>query len=292
MPEPFEIVIYIHGVSNDLHGRPHQDEYDAIHTGIRSKNSLFPEDFTGVEWGWHAPDQQGHSHQLLSDAQRELGGRVTAAVERSSDFTFNVTRLMVNGLRPIVFYGFGDMFYYVSADGKQAVREAVAAQITDRLDACGCDDPASLTLVGHSAGSVVAFDFLYFLFAEREHEFLKPGETPDPVLDRCYSLRQKAKDGMLRVRRLVTFGSPIAMMACRSDAVVDILSRGERLDAADCGFAQDPFGGLSGPRWINLWDKDDPIAFPVESLMTGAGDLVPFPVHDFRVHNTQAARRR
>jgi len=48
-----------------------------------------------------------------------------------------------------------------------------------------------------------------------------------------------------------------------------------QLDPADYGLTADPFGAnLKGPRWINIWDRDDPIAWPVEPLMQGDDAVV------------------
>jgi hypothetical protein len=86
-----------------------------------------------------------------------------------------------------------------------------------------------------------------------------------------------AAEGRLRIRRLITMGSPIAMLACRNDAVVNMFAAGERINPAWYGLLQNPppFGQkLHGPRWLNLWDKDDPIAFPVEPLMDNRSRMV------------------
>src|SRR5688500_18256244 len=103
------------------------------------------------------------------------------------------------------------MFYYVSSDGKAAVRAALAEQIVRFVEAGRGDtrEPISLTFVGHSAGSVIAFDFCYYLFAEEDRRFVK-----DPIRgmynEEVKHLRALALEGRLRIRRLVTIGSPIA----------------------------------------------------------------------------------
>jgi hypothetical protein len=82
------------------------------------------------------------------------------------------------------------------------------------------------------------------------------------------------------VRRLFTFGSPISMTAYRADSLLSILARdaggdrSNRIDGAHYGLTRnDPAFGpaLQGPRWVNLWDKDDPIAWPVEPLLRQGG---------------------
>lgn len=285
MAEPYEMVVYIHGVMNDRRGRSHRPEYDALHKGISAHlqaRAWREATVVGVEWGWNfAGRARPRSHELLTTAQNRLGGRALAALKSQGDFTLNPLRHVVNGFRPLMLYGFGDMFYYVSADGKQAVRLAVTEQIVRALRPAlrrSPVPPISLTLIGHSAGSVVALDFLFHLFFRNpggRHVFLQEGsgrrvQSAASELDR---LRALARRHRLRVRRLITMGSPITPLAHRSDAVLEILARGDRLDPADYGLDRHPSGfgaPLVGARWINVWDKDDPIAWPVEPLMGAA----------------------
>lgn len=293
-----EVLVYIHGVS-PLGQEGHDSDYQALHRGIRAVRADFPEWFCGVEWGWRqSGDASASSHQLLSDAERFLGARALEAVERSGDFTLNPLRIAVNKFRPLMIHNFSDMFYYVSEDGKNALRFAVAQRIVESVGGSGgASEPISLTLLGHSAGSVIAFDFLFFLFftPRTVEQFIEPKklhagpstrsaseDSPPRVqetLDALQRLKSMAQSGQLRVRRLFTLGSPVTPLAFRSDAVLHLLSRGRdaRLSLDDYGLLRnDPAFGepLRGPRWVNIWDKDDPIAWPVEPLFSQAGSAV------------------
>jgi hypothetical protein len=279
MAQPVEVILYIHGVSNDLRGRSHHPEYERLHQGVAKLKHSWPTKFKGVEWGWASSGSLPTSHELLTDAQRMLGGRVMPVLAQTWDFTLNPVRAAVNWFRPLMLYGFGDIFYYVSEDGKYAVREAVASQILSYVNSLKIGDrPLSLTLLGHSAGAVVAFDFLFALFrkhvanAEAVHHFLG-GETTR-VHQSFTALRNKCEQGKVRVRRLITFGAPITPLACRSDAVLSLLANETMLDPADYGLTDSPFDKLKGPRWINIWDRDDPIAWPVEPLMNDPDRVV------------------
>jgi hypothetical protein len=260
---------------------------------------------------------------LLDKAEEELGRRAMDAVADHGDFTLNPLRLALDKFRGLMMYGFADMFYYVSQDGKNAVRYALAKTVVDHLRGLGVDlddgggDAISLTLLGHSAGSVAAFDFLFALFyAPRQiEEFIAPAEvkggpsqqgaqaaTADaPEVARTVSdlkrLKEMVKAGRLRVRRLFTFGSPITMTAFRADSLLTILSRdgdpqrSNRVDGAQYGLTRNDaaFGQpLAGPRWANFWDKDDPIAWPVEPLMRQAGAEVADVYVDVSDSVTQA----
>lgn len=270
--KPLEIVFYIHGVSPNRDGASHTSSYKTLHEGIRQAgvHADFPGEFGGAEWGWNFDGGEADSHKALTEAQKQLGDEVLPLISAAKDFTLNPARLLVNGLRSLVFFGFGDMFYYVSADGKRAVRREVARQILEHVNGRlgGHERPISLTLLGHSAGSVIAFDFLYYLFNRRSHDFLKDG-SDEATQQGIQWLRQLAQSGRLQVRRLITFGSPISLVAFRSDALVEITGRGEKLRSEDYGLTSqvENHAAPTGARWINLWDKDDPIAWPIAPVM-------------------------
>lgn len=282
MPTFEKLCLYIHGVSDDPTVTTHAPQYASLHEGVRAREARWPAEFLGVEWGWNwRSAADARSHERLAEAQERLGLRALAAVEASSDFTINPARWMMNGLRALMLYGFGDMFYYVSESGKQSVRAEVAEQVVGHLSrrfGTGTWPPLSLTVLAHSAGTVVAFDLLFHLFFENvggRHVFLPAAALAarDQLRTGLDRLRDMARQGNLRVRRLYTFGAPITPLAFRSDTVVELLAANGRLDPRDYGLDRNPpvFGpALDGPRWINLWDKDDPIAWPVEPLMATA----------------------
>ncbi len=284
---PIEIVFYIHGVSPEAEVTEHQSQYRAMHQAIAEAgvDVSWPavDDIGGAEWGWNFDGGPAKSHQALAIAQRTHGERVLPLAKEQRDFTLNPTRFIVNRLRDIIFYGFGDMFYYVSSDGKWAIRLEVARRIVEHINERrgDGDEDISLTLVAHSAGSVIAFDFLYYVFSTRKHRFLPPpdDENDSRELKDCRNglqqLREMAAANKLRLRRLIAFGSPIGFLPFRADAVVEILSRDERLRTSDYGLDSRlaDAAPLSGPRLINLWDKDDPIAWPVAPLLEPS-DLV------------------
>jgi len=301
----FELPIYIHGVTGRNEGS-HHEQYKSFHQAITSYRQDWPAPYCGVEWGWYPGTVLNpKSQQLLTQAERRLGDRALSAVQDPHDFTFNLLRIAVEKFRPLMMYNFSDIFYYVSEDGKAAVRYTVAEQIVNCLKPLIGETkaPISLTFIGHSAGSLIAFDFLFYLFTERPlEEFIKPEKLAQVVpnnsdhkqtLTALEELKKLAMDGQLRVRRLFTFGSPITPLAFRSDKVVEIIAQvGEgRLNAADYGLLTNPsaFGPvLKNPRWINLWDKDDVIGWPVEPLMTDTGTAIVDRYVDVSDDPTQA----
>lgn len=261
-----DIVFYIHGVTPAREPAPHKSLYRALHRGVAARRAEWPTAFTGAEWGWNPGEQTSRGQELLAQAQNQLGHRVLPAVQAPKDFSLNPARLALNQLRDINFYGFSDMFYYTSKTGKEAIRAAICHQLLDYLrEQVPENDPVRLTLVGHSAGCVIGLDLLFHLF----HPSRAPYDThcfvESEARTQSLELRQWAEDGRLRLRRLITLGNPLAAMAFRHTRVVEAIATGEKLDPAHYGLTPDE--ALPGPRWINIWDRDDPLAWPVEPLM-------------------------
>lgn len=277
-----EYLIFIHGVSQ-TNNKPHDPSYDKLYKGVGKRlEREFPDKQAQwsqrkpcyVEWGWNydppAADPQGH--RLLAQAQERMAGQIKPLIERARDLTWNPLRFILPGLRDLMLQGFSDIVFYASQDGRRGVRSAVASQILETIgDVSSSEDPISLTFLGHSAGSVVAFDFLFYLFADDSLVGDRLFVEEDPGnQDQFKKLRDLAQAGKLRVRRLITFGSPISMLAFRKNAVLEILADGKKLNPSNYGLTRNPdaFGEpLDGPRWINLWDKDDIISWPIEPLM-------------------------
>jgi hypothetical protein len=279
-----EYLIYIHGVSQD-NDLAHKPSYDQLHNGVKAIKDPFPNRSNweiatrcDVEWGWNYDNRPSpNGDRLLAKAQDKFAGDIFPQVKAAKDLSVNPARLILPTFRELLIKGFADMFYYVSRDGKSSIRATIASQMMRCIEqSWKQDEPISLTFLGHSAGSVVAFDFLFYLFAPPEiiqkHEFIEPelGNNATDIMKDFASLRQLAEAQKLRIRRLITFGSPISMLAFRSNAILEILASGNKLNPSHYGFDRNPqvFGNpLNGPRWVNFWDKDDIISWPVQPLM-------------------------
>ena len=95
-------------------------------------------------------------------------------------------------------------------------------------------DKGTVTFIAHSLGTVIASDFIYD--------------------------RQEEKDfGNFQLGNFFTMGSPIALFALRWGA--DAFNKPIRVD--------NPNG-----CWINILDKDDPIAYPLKDLNKEYNDVV------------------
>ena len=240
-----EIVVYVHGVSDDLQDTPHTSLYEDFHKKIQKVTKTWPENFCGVEWGTNLENRTRipKNQKLLTTAQANLGGRtmpvIHKAIKRSSSERLAVgfDRWISDEIRELMFYGIGDIFYYVSAEGKKAVLNAVAEQIrtfitTQNID--GEDTLLSLTIIGHSAGAVIAFDFLHYLFStssSTNSELESWGEDGSSMK----FLRGRAAEQTLGLRKLITFGSPIAFTVFRSNEILEIFANGNQLEPSNYG---------------------------------------------------------
>jgi pimeloyl-ACP methyl ester carboxylesterase len=103
---------------------------------------------------------------------------------------------------------------------------------------------APLTVIGHSLGSVIASDYIW--------DHARGGDQPHHL----------AGHGLALVN-FVTMGSPIAVYALRNNAGGGPNSI---RDALDSPIQVEPESGL----WLNFYDRDDPIAFPLRKIRSYA----------------------
>ena len=115
--------------------------------------------------------------------------------------------------------------------------QALAAQLGGPLPE---GDRAPLTVIGHSLGSVIASDFMW--------DSTRGADQP-------YHFR----DYPFTVKNIVLMGSPMALYALRNKPGA---SESDIINALDCPVQVDPDGGL----WLNLYDPQDPIAFPLHPI--------------------------
>ncbi|MBN1202869.1 MAG: hypothetical protein JXJ20_13555 [Anaerolineae bacterium] len=142
----------------------------------------------------------------------------------------------------------GDLVAYQHDPANNTIYRA----IHDELDRCvralseasanetGTDERAPLTVIGHSLGSVIASDYVW------DHT---RGSVPAHHLN----------DYPLALVNFFTLGSPMALYTLRGNAYGGPESIRESLDSP---ITVDPDGGL----WLNLYDRQDAVAFPLEPI--------------------------
>lgn len=266
-----EVLVFIHGITPDPKPGSHTQDYQDLYKNIanaleripdpENRKPKFPVPLIGVEWGWQSSSYPTTNDEYLAMAElalsdqafrRELG-------VQNLDFTLNPFRMLRPMVRRLIFYGFADLMYYVSRDGEQAIRNHVFKYIADQVRELGSmvsGANLSLTFITHSAGTLIVHDLLYHLFRGQE--------LPSEIKEVNEVLRELVHTNRLRVRRLYTMGSPLAPLMFRSDSLIAKMRDQQVLLPQNIGFV--PHQDLAGPRWINIWDKDDVAAYPVSFL--------------------------
>ena len=160
----------------------------------------------------------------------------------------------------------GDVVSYSSGEGERRLRNFVYRQ----LDKIVRKDAASFSILAHSLGSIIAYDYLFDLFGKGR------------------SKRRKVRtDGRQRLEHFFTTGSPIALFLLRKAHLM--------LDVS--ALASNPIG-LHPPKgqWINFWDRQDVVAYPLERFfprvvkdrLVDTGSLI-FNSHLGYWHNREVA---
>jgi hypothetical protein len=270
-PQWIEIPIFIHGISPDANPSSGQQEYVKLLGLIKEKMKEHPgkgfsDEEIFITWGVPiTPPQSSGPNQYLAEVERKIQAKVKESMGNSYSNPFGLTGYV----RDLLFFGITDLFYYVSGDGEKDLRKHVFNYISKsikKLDAKG-SARFSLTIFGHSAGSVIAHDFLYHLFSDKEHK-----SEQGALLDEMDSLRAMIAEGRLRIRRLYTFGSPISLLVLRATALVEKFRKGELLIPHNIGFMLGD--NLSAPRWVNFWSRHDLASYPVEFLYSNEKGLI------------------
>jgi hypothetical protein len=128
----------------------------------------------------------------------------------------------------------GDVVSYSSTEGERRLRNYVYRE----LDKIIRHESPSFSILAHSLGSIIAYDYLFDLFG-------KPNTKR----------RRVRRDGRQRLDHLFTTGSPIALFLLRKAHLM--LKAG--------ALSKNPVG-LRRPRgsWLNFWNHQDVMAYPLE----------------------------
>lgn len=254
-----EVPVFIHGITTgkdvESHGAKYRRFLAKINAALAKRGKpQFDEDAGSiimVEWGWK--ESLGEDRDL-AEAERKIAGQVFKKA-----FPLSLPWKM---LRETFLYGFNDLLYYVTEEGERTVRENVFEHIGKkirlrRVEARARKIPTnlSLTFIAFSAGTVIAHDLLYHLFRENEGSRAEKHEI---------AVRTLVQQQHIRIRRFYTMGSPIAALSVRTNRLIKRIIEGEKFHPSEIGLLADD--GLSNPRWVNFWDKDDIISHPVEFL--------------------------
>jgi hypothetical protein len=266
-----ETFVYIHGVVGERRRtQSHRGQYQSLHLGLAAEGVSVPpfSQAIQIEWGWTTA--RAGDTRNLEKAQRTIYDRVERATPKDRT---NIGSLLfapaIDPVRKLLALGWSDLIYYTGEEGKLRVRSLVWNEILRRV---GADRPVDLALITHSAGSLIAHDFLFWLFSgARDAEIAATEELPAPDVF-------AAARANWRVRHFVTLGSPLAPTLVRSAHIVDMLagSGTPRLSLDVLGLGRPAHDGRE-PLWLNVWDRHDVLSFPLEPFYAGGKlkDLYP-----------------
>lgn len=303
-----EITVYVHGITPEEYVNPHTELYDKFHELVNKEidrlrlKKMIDKPLLGeavkAEWGWGTSQDESTGQtadKYLADAERNVAEKFWRAYKDERELPLlhpwgllGLSRIALKKIRNTFLYGIADMFYYVSEEGKRTIRKSVFEKIMNRVERILRAEESearkismlpenvgiSLTLIGHSAGTVILHDLLFALFCHKYDTGL-----PDSVSmarDVIEMGRNLAKQERLRLRKFYIFGSPITPLTFRSDSLVvkasDAQSAQGFLNLDEIGIKNYP--GATNPRWVNFWDPDDAIAYPVSFLYKNSQGIV------------------
>ncbi len=269
-----ELPIFIHGISPDKDPGTGEEEYMELLSRVTDAFRKYPgKNFSDekifVTWG--VPTQQSRAKgtdQYLAEVERKIQAQVKEAMGSAYTNPFGLT----GHVRDLLFFGTSDLTYYISADGERDLRNHVFTYISKKIQQLDKKngDYFSLTIFGHSAGSVIAHDLLFHLFTARARR--NETEVDADYCEEIDALRAMVEEGRLRIRRLYTFGSPISLLVLRASSLVNKVRAGELFKPRAIGFKNDDL--LGAPRWVNFWTRHDLISYPVSCLYENEDGLI------------------
>lgn len=164
------------------------------------------------------------------------------------------------GVRSFMTFFLGDVVAYAS-ENDNAIRSTYLQSLRKELIPFLKADPGNTySLVAHSLGSVVSHDFLFHLLHNNVLFDLKEPPTND---DKLF---------LSRFRDYYSFGSPIGLFFLRNAKNV----------ATAPGKLKSLAGGENRRLWVNLWDRQDVFAHPLNGFFGGQTDETM--VHDVEVN--------
>jgi len=271
MPAKKEVIIYIHGITPAPDPNLHKENFNTFENllckALEAKGKNYPAQRVDIEWGFDLPSIITKDKHLAK-VERYLYQQVDETADKHWDFTLNPTRFIYNVIRKNFLLGFSDMFYYVSEDGKEQVRQNVLNTLLDNLPILKNDEVYYFTIVSHSAGTVIMHDVLFILFGGKSKSFL----TSKSEIDKLETLQKFALNDQVFVKCFVTLGSPITPMIVRSGKLMDKMINNKKIPIDNMGIKKGPDGEYS--KWLNFWDKDDVLSYPIKFLYDDPDNLV------------------
>ncbi|MDZ4876967.1 MAG: hypothetical protein CLLPBCKN_006402 [Chroococcidiopsis cubana SAG 39.79] len=230
-------LIFIHGMGEGNPSESYEDLWRLLIKTSKLDKSDFESKFARIDTAWHTPPLSTAAQTLYDDAFPDLRQQTLNPMKYVRDF--------------MTFF-LGDVIAYVSED-VNFIRRRVWQDIWKSLQQ-PLSQGASYSIIAHSLGCAVAFDYVFNLWEQNEL-FIPKSEpiiepVPEPTSEEFGRLQQQC-------RHLFTMGSPIGLFLMRKGT----------LWMQEYPFTQlkNPVRG-DGRIWLNFWDSEDPIAYPLGKL--------------------------
>lgn len=244
-------LIFVHGIGTGTA----DDSYNQLSTRIARSyctlHNLKVEEFNQqfqsvyVEWG-------NVTYEAKKDIYQAAFPELSLNAPGPLDI-FNLAR----PLRFFVTFFLGDVTAYTDEDD-----DNIRSSFWEQIQPAVCDQP--FTLIAHSLGSVIAFDFLFNIFEKDGNDFF-PAAAAQEKVDAYHNSAGVVRSNF---RNFCTFGSPIGLFMMRKSTLWKKPPRFQGL----INPVRDGGSDQIQPRWLNFYDKQDVLAYPLTALFAKNGN--------------------
>jgi len=259
------ILFFIHGMGDSFS----QNDYQVLWTAIAKAYcdtrkvplDVFNNQFEPVYINWQS---------VTSDAELTLFEAAFPDLKVSEKkLPFRGIMQPILSLRKFVTFFLGDVAAYVSENDNN-IRRTVWQQMEPHVS-----KGSPYSIIAHSLGSIIVFDYLFNL-CEENNLFLPEYEGIEPQNEQYYEI-YKLQDNF---RNLFTLGSPIGLFMLRKG---DLWKDGNKFTSIKNPVQDDTEKGIKR-TWLNFYDEQDVIAFPLENLFTLNSTRDKGPIKDVLVN--------
>ena len=243
-------LVFIHGIGEDnFYQSPSEQNEQLWHLLIQNSGmsqEQFASKFSRIDTNWHRPPLQTAAQTIHE-----------AAFPGLKNQCLNPLTL----LRNFMTFFLGDVTAYASSQ-VNFIRRTVWSQMWQKLETPLKNENATYSIVGHSLGSVIGFDYLFYLF--KDNEVFLPDRLPEQTnLPQIHITSEEKTLLKQQFHHFFSLGSPISLF---------MLSQGDLWDLEN---PQQQFSQIYNPVrcddgknrvWYNFWDEKDIIAYPVANL--------------------------
>ncbi|HMY51451.1 MAG TPA: hypothetical protein PLC15_05250 [Candidatus Obscuribacter sp.] len=164
----------------------------------------------------------------------------------------------------------GDIIAYTD-ENDNGIRRSVWKQMYEELSGYG-DQLPEVSIIGHSLGSVIAYDFVWALLGEEKPRIFSMGSDEGDKVGEDWLL--KLRD---TYRNLITVGSPVGLFLMRNKKFWDSSMQSD--DRSVIRNLKNPLT-KGKHKWLNIFDTDDFVGYPLAPLFSSAenADTAAAPV--------------